>query len=351
MPNNTSEKSVLVDEQVIRPSNAWKNKENYLRNLLEDPWYAASANLLSAIYVATHAFFETRAIKPFVFPMTTGSVSSPMGMGSDSLPVQISLRGNNVFLADSMQFSLEVGTRLNRKGAYYVMPTFRGESVDARHLNEFVHAEVEIPGKLNDIQNLAESYIRYLVTYLLETCEKEVAQTAGGIDHLACLSARRAAFTQIPYSDAMQEISSVDGALKNIGTEFPNITSLGEKDLVRKYGDFIWLTHMPWENVPFYQARMSGTPFSMTGDLLAGIGEILGCGQRVGSLSDLHDSLQAHKVSLEGYEWYAEMRALCPLQTSGFGLGIERFLLWVTQTDDIRNCSLLYRDHDQIFYP
>ncbi|MDD2324482.1 MAG: asparaginase [Alphaproteobacteria bacterium] len=341
----------VANQPIITPCNAWKNKEFYLKNLLQDPWYAFTSKLLSAIYVATHDFFEKKSIKPFVFPITTGSVSSPMGMGSDSLPVQISLRGNDVFLADSMQFSLEVGTRLNRDGAYYVMPTFRGESVDSRHLNEFVHAEVEIPGVLNDVQDLAEGYIRHLVAYLLENCEKEVAEIAGDIDHLLLLSARRDPFTKISYSDAIQEILSVDGALEDIGTGFSNITALGEKALMRKHGDFIWLTHMPWRNVPFYQAQLQGTAYSMTGDLLAGIGEILGCGQRVGSLADLEESLRVHNVSAAGYEWYAEMRDLCPMQTSGFGLGIERFLLWATQTNDIRNCSLLYRDHNQIFYP
>lgn len=338
-------------DRAAMPANAWKDKETYLQALLQDPWYACSARLLSALYVATHRFFEAQGIDPYVFPITTGSVSSPMGLGSDSEPVQIALRNNQVYLADSMQFSLEVGARLSGKGAYYVMPTFRGEPVDGRHLNEFVHAEVEIHGTLSDIQHVAEAYIRAMAAHLLDTCASEIEQTAGSTAHLVDLLSRQDSFKKISYSDAVTELSGTQGTLEDLPTGCPAITSLGEKLLMQRHGDFIWLCHMPWANVPFYQARMEGTPYSLTGDLLAGIGEILGCGQRVHTSDDLHVSLAAHDVSLSGYEWYGQMRALRPLQTSGFGLGIERFLLWVTQTNDIRNCSLLYRDHDTVFYP
>jgi aspartyl/asparaginyl-tRNA synthetase len=311
------------------------------------------AKLHNAIYEATHVFFEKRSIKPYVFPITTGSVSSPMGLGSDSLPVRIALRKHEVFLADSMQFSLEVGARLNPEsnGAYYIMPTFRGESVDARHLNEFVHSEAEIPGTLESVMNLAESYIKHLVEYVADNYEDSIVQTAGGLKHVEHLVGDAKRFLRISYSDAVDELRDVDGAFEEVGTGYPSITSSGEKVLLKNHGDFTWLTNMPWGNVPFYQARQGDTPYSMTADLLAGIGEILGCGQRVKSVKDLRESLNVHNVDIKGYEWYEKMRSIRPLQTAGFGLGTERLILWLTQTNDIRNCSLLFRDHDQIFYP
>ena len=101
-------------------------------------------------------------------PVTTGSISSPMGRGSDSLPVKINLEGVNTYLADSMQFLLEYGCRLNSNGVYYVMPSFRGEKADNRHLCQFYHSEAEIPGTLNDVMNLVDEYIKYLSRELLK---------------------------------------------------------------------------------------------------------------------------------------------------------------------------------------
>ena len=77
---------------------------------------------------------HSRGLKAGLFPITTSSISSPLGLGSDSLPVEIDLFGVNTFLADSMQFLLEYGCRFSDAGCYYVMPSFRGEATDSRHL-------------------------------------------------------------------------------------------------------------------------------------------------------------------------------------------------------------------------
>ncbi len=65
-------------------------------------------------------------------PITTGSISSPMGLGSDSIPVKIQLGGRDTYLADSMQFALEYGCRFFENGVWYIMPSFRGESEDKK---------------------------------------------------------------------------------------------------------------------------------------------------------------------------------------------------------------------------
>lgn len=335
----------------ILPPNAWQQNDGYLKKLLTDPWYKHLANINASVLTSTHDFFNQRQIKPYVFPISTGSISSPMGMGSDSLPVKIRLREQDVYLADSMQFSLEVGTRLDQKGAYYIMPTFRGENVDSRHLNEFVHSEAEIAGGIDDVMNLAEDYVVHVVSDLKENCQPDVLATAGTLEHMDELLNRNEGFKRIHYRDALEELKFLPNALEDVQTDHPVITSIGEKQLLSSYGDFIWLTNMPWSNVPFYQAKDPGTPYSKTADMLAGIGEILGCGQRVNTVEDLKESLDFHQVGLTGYEWYSQMREIMPMQTSGFGMGIERLVLWATNNKDIRNCTLLYRDHNQKFYP
>lgn len=272
-----------------------------------------------------------------------------MGLGSDSSPVEVEIKNHKVFLADSMQFSLEIGARLNKKGSYYVMPTFRGENTDSRHLNEFVHSEVEIKGNLTDIKNLAERYIKYLIKGLLEHCSSEINSVTGTTKHLTNALDRK--FVSIRFEDAQKELNNIEGALEPSNCGEHVITSIGEKELIKRLGDFTWLTNMPWLIVPFYQAKEPNTKYSMTADLLGGIGEMLGSGQRVLNNSDVDESLNFHQVDESGYLWYKEMRNIKTIQTSGFGLGTERFLLWALRHNDIRDCTLLIRDHSKIIFP
>lgn len=325
---------------------------DHIHHLLTDEWYRTLFDIFSVTLEATHDFFRAENIPPSLFPLTTGSVSSPMGFGSDSLPVKVRIRDNDVYLADSMQFSLEVGARLSNRGAYYVMPTFRGEPMDERHLNEFMHAEAEIIGGLPEIMGLVQRYVLALAYSAHEKMGKEISVVAGSHAHIeALLEHPEKHFQRIDYARACSELQAIPGAIVGTCTGFPAISSRGEAELIRRYGEFTWVTHMPWSNVPFYQARSGNTDYSMTADLLAGIGEVVGCGQRVLSASDVDQSLAFHRVRSDGYEWYRTMRVKKELQTAGFGMGLERFILWLTRKSDIRNCMLLIRNHDYISYP
>lgn len=336
-------------KKLIVAPESWKHPENHIKLLLGHPWYKILANLYKTIFESTHAFYKGRGIYPTLFPITTGSISSPMGLGSDSIPVSVEIKGNKIYLADSMQFCLEIGARISDTGAYYIMPTFRGEEMDERHLNEFVHSEVEIPGNMDDIRNLAEDYIKYMVASIIKNNAEDISLVTGDINHLKDMIDRK--IPKISYPDAVSELKRIDNALVCLNNDLYNITKTGEKYLLEKYGDFTWLTDIPWALVPFYQAKQADGKSAYASDLLAGIGEILGCGQRVLSVKDLDESLKSHNVNPSEYEWYREMRKIKEIQTSGFGLGIERFILWVLKHDDIRDCTLLLRDHNKITTP
>ena len=135
---------------------------NHYLEAIHLDWYKNLVKIENIFNVATVNFYVARNIITMHLPVSTGSISSPMGRGSDSLPVRVNLNGVDTYLADSMQFMLEYGCRLSDKGVYYLMPSFRGEKADERHLCEFYHSEVEIPGTLDDIMLLAEEYVRYL---------------------------------------------------------------------------------------------------------------------------------------------------------------------------------------------
>tara|TARA_R110001592_G_scaffold30359_2_gene108869 strand:- start:138 stop:1142 length:1005 start_codon:yes stop_codon:yes gene_type:complete len=327
-----------------------KSSRNHIARLLQDDWYGDLATILTTILEGTHEFFSSEGIRPLLFPITTGSVSSPMGYGSDSLPVQVNIKNNDVYLSDSMQFSLEIGARMFPNGAYYIMPSFRGEEVDERHLNEFFHSEAEIHGSLQDVMALVERYLVFLARRTLSAASS--LKQEYDLSHVKKFVEEPASFfNHIRYDEAVSQLRAIPGALDQCETGYEVISSLGERELMKIHGEFTWLTHMPWLNVPFYQSREGDTAYSLSADLLAGIGEIVGCGQRVNSPEELAASMEYHRIRSEQYSWYAEMRDVRPLQTSGFGLGIERFILWFTNKKDIRECSLLLRNHRTISWP
>ena len=73
-----------------------------------------------------------------------------------------------------MQFMLEYGCRMFKEGCYYIMPSFRGEEADERHLCQFYHSEAEIPGTLDDVMKLVEEYLIYLSRRLLEEFSEQM---------------------------------------------------------------------------------------------------------------------------------------------------------------------------------
>ena len=132
-------------------------------------------------------------------------------------------------------------------------------------------------------------------------------------------------------------VVSGDGAWRNL-------TRRGERALMEQFGGFVWVTHWDHLAVPFYQAFGDAERrTARNADLLFGIGETVGAGERHTSDVEMVEALDLHRVDAEPYTWYADMKREAPMRTAGFGLGVERLLLWVLKHDDIRDMQLLPR--------
>jgi asparaginyl-tRNA synthetase len=335
----------------IEAPQSWKNPDAHLECALSSPWYRALVLLQDTLVKATTSFWDERGCSAAHLPITTGSISSPMGLGSDSRPVQVDLDGVPTYLADSMQFALEFACRLAPHGAYYLMPSFRGESWDSTHLSQFFHSEAELPGSLEDTQSTVEAYVRHLVRAFLHRNGEQVAELAGSTAHLEALLADEAPFTSITFDQAWETLRGrPDAVHTSPDGRWRNLTRVGERQLMDEFGEFLWVTHWDHLAVPFYQAYAAdGT--ALNGDLLFGPGEVVGAGERHADSASLRRALQEHHVSECSYAWYLRMRELKPLRTAGFGLGVERFLMWLTQHDDIRDLPLLLRDNGHALSP
>jgi asparaginyl-tRNA synthetase len=323
---------------IIAPE-SWRNPRTHGAAALTSPWYRSLVKLQAVIVSATFEFYAGRKMDAAMMPVTVGAVSSPMGLGSDSLPVEVDLFGERAFLADSMQFQLEYLLRYGASGVYYIMPTFRGEDADRTHLNQFFHSEAEIVGGLEDVIATVEGYIAALSKGLLEGAGQTIASIAGETNHLEVL-ARGGEFPRVEYQHAIEALDGSCFSTSPLGDKL--ITRKGEQELIRRHNGPVWLIHPPQMVVPFYQA-VDETGRARSADLLMGVGEVVGCGERCVTAQETRESMARHQVDPTPYGWYLEMKETAPLRTAGFGLGVERFLMAALKHDDIRDLCVFPR--------
>ncbi len=345
--------SILTLKGITPPKN-WQNtndETNHFHDGLNHPWYQLLFDLSSSIAFATYSFFKEKEYSVALPPITCGSVTSPMGLGSDSLPVKINLFGEPTYLADSMQFHLEYLLRHQEKGVFYIMPSFRGEEPDYRHLNQFFHIEAEIRGDLSDVIQCVNAYLTYILESIYKKHYDDILKFIGNTRHIESFLNKKSPEI-IYFKDAIKLLKNEAKFFNFHEHKIIGLNHLGEKTLMEQIGESIWLSHLPRIGVPFYQANDSDDSQSaLAADFLAGIGEIIGCGERHTNATDLVAAIQEREVASTEYEWYIQLKQLYPLKTSGFGLGLERLLLWILKHDDIRDIPIIQRLKNKKSFP
>ncbi|RWA08957.1 hypothetical protein EKO27_g6154 [Xylaria grammica] len=347
----------------ILPPRSWGCPSSHRTTVLQHPWYQKLFFTQDAIFHASVAFFQKRLGYKYCFvPVTTNAVNSPMGLGSDSDPVPILFLGQKTHLADSMQFSLEYFLRIadGVPGVYYINTSFRGEDPDAMHLNQFYHVECELLGPFSEGIRVAETYVTNLVSTLLQDHKELVETVAGTTDHLvAFLEHHRShdcKLSQITVDDALGLPIMDATCWKYILAPDPSrgrtITRAGELKLIEHFGGPVWLTEMDHLGGPFYQAFTDETrQKARCADLLLGNGEVLGLGERHVSAEHVRAALRQYEIPPGGYAWYGEIREQKAILTTGWGMGVERFLAWVFRHDDIRDMAIIPRMKGLSFAP
>jgi aspartyl/asparaginyl-tRNA synthetase len=338
-------------QNFVRPPGGYDSVEpDAVVVALRSPWSALIAELYDVILATTDDYARSHGLRSFPLPLTTRSVTCPTALGSDSEPVPVTVLGVHTYLPDSLQFALEYGCRLVPHGCFVVAPSFRGEPADQTHLNQYTHSEAEIPGGLDDLIDYVDGYLSTLSGAVLDRLGGRLAATRGDVSHLERMACR-ASFEQLSFDEAVRVVADDDGCVHDEGT-WRTLTRRGERLLMRRVSEFVWIRHFDSLAVPFYQAFDDGDgKAARNADLLFGPGEIVGSGERHADARTLRKSMAAHGVSEQEYAWYVRMREAFPMRTAGFGMGVERFLMWVLRHDDIRDIPLISRLNEPLEFP
>ncbi|KAK2894082.1 uncharacterized protein si:ch211-256m1.8 [Channa argus] len=344
-----------------RPPHSWKDPQSHSTLAIKSQWYRNLFQIQNTLFHSTVEYFHSLCHYSYALtPLTTDTISSPMGLGSDSEPVYVTLLGQDIYLADSMQFVLEYFLRFqeNLPGTYYISTSFRGEDPDATHLNQFFHVECELLGDMDKAMSIAQGYLAHLTKSMLKKHSGIILNTAGTLSHVTAMLSKLNGklLPRVPLDQAIPLMPSADCVewVQDGQPQFGRkLTRKGEKVLIEKYGGAVWLTELDHLGVPFYQAYVEGTGGSKAkaADLLLGLGETVGLGERHSTPEMVQQALRHHGVPEQSYKWYIDMRHVKPLLTSGWGMGTERYLCWLLQHDDIRDVHIIPRMKGMKFMP
>jgi asparaginyl-tRNA synthetase len=282
----------------------------------------------SEVEQAIHDFYYERGFVRVDTPILTGSI----GEGGAGL-FEVEYFEEQAYLAQTGQLYAEAAAAALGK-VYCFGPTFRAEkSKTRRHLTEFWMCEPEVAWNDSEANmKLQEDFVSYLVGRALERCRDELAVLERDI---APLQRVQPPFPRLEYTEAVR-------LLQEKGQEITWGDDLGATDetiLGDMYDRPVFVMNYPKVAKAFYMKENPADPNTvLCDDLIApeGYGEIIGGSQR----EDDHDRLLA-RIREEGlpeasYKWYLELRKYGTFPHSGFGLGLERTVAWITGRPHIR---------------
>ncbi len=227
---------------------------------------------------------------------------------------------------------------------YTFGPTFRAENSNtSRHLAEFWMVEPEMAFyELADNMQLAEEFIKYILRDVLQNCAEEMQFFHERVDKTVRATLEHivaSQFVRLPYTEAVERM------LKSGQTfEYPvawgnDLQAEHERWLTeQEFKSPVILFDYPRSIKPFYmRVNDDGRTVRAMDILVPGVGEIIGGSQREERLDVLEARMKEQGLNLEPYAWYIDLRRYGTVPHSGFGLGLERILQFITGMSNIRD--------------
>lgn len=250
--------------------------------------------------------------------------------------------GKKVGLAVTGQLEGETYAMAYKK-IYTFGPTFRAENSNTKtHASEFWMIEPEVAFcDLDGIMDIEEDMLKYIVKYVLENCSNEMEffdkfVEKGLINKLTKLVDSK--FTRIKHEDVITILKEA-----NVNFEFQpeygeDIAREHEKYITEYFNGPVFITDWPKDIKAFYMKQNEDGKTVAAVDLeVPGAGELMGGSQREENYEKLLNRMRELNIPDEGMEWYLNLRRFGGCKHSGFGMGFERLLIYLTGVDNIRD--------------
>ncbi len=355
----------IVVEGESTPDYPLQKKRHSVEFLREIAYLRPRTNLFGAAFrirseaaIAIHKFFNDQGFVYVHTPILTGSDCEGAGamFQVTTLPLEeIAKSGKAPDYKDDFfgkRAALTVSGQLNAEtyamafgNVYTFGPTFRAEhSNTARHAAEFWMIEPEMAFcDLAGDMDVAEAMVKYVIDYVCETCKDELAflnqfVDKGLLERLKNVSEN--AFVRLTYTEAIE-------ILKQNADKFDDKNIYWGKDLQSEHERFltesvyqkpVFLTDYPKEIKSFYMKQNPDGKTVAAADLLVpGIGELVGGSQREDDYEKLYNRIVELGMDPADYSWYLDLRRYGGTTHSGFGLGFERMVMYLTGISNIRD--------------
>ena len=318
--------------------------------------FGATFRIRSEAAMAIHKFFNDRGFVYVHTPIITGSDCEGAGamFQVTTLPLEEIEKGKVDYKDDffGKKSALTVSGQLNVEtyamayaNVYTFGPTFRAEhSNTARHAAEFWMIEPEMAFcDLAGDMDVAEAMVKYIINYVSETCADEINFLNQFVDTGLKERLKNVAendFVRLTYTQAIE-------ILKENADKFEDKNIFWGKDLQSEHERFItetvfkkpvFLTDYPKEIKAFYMKQNPDGKTVAAADLLVpGIGELIGGSQREDDYEKLENRIKEMGMNPEDYWWYLNLRKFGGTTHSGFGLGFERMVMYLTGVSNIRD--------------
>ncbi|HVT43581.1 MAG TPA: asparagine--tRNA ligase [Thermoanaerobaculia bacterium] len=269
------------------------------------------------------------------FVLIDAPILTPAACEGTSTLFETDYFGEKAFLSQSGQLYLEPAAAAFGK-VYCLGPTFRAEkSKTRRHLTEFWMVEPEVAFlEFDGLQELAEEFVEYLVARALDRCGEELKTLERDVTKLENI---RRPFPRITYREAIATLQA-----KGMSVAFGDDLGGDEETVLAEAFDRpVMVSRYPAAIKAFYMQPDPEDPTLALGlDMLApeGYGEIIGGSQRIHDHDLLLQRIREHDLPVEAFQWYLDIRKYGTFPHSGFGMGIERCVAWISGVRHLREC-------------
>ena len=296
---------------------------------LRSPRQWAILRIRDAIVRATVEYFHQNNFIKFDSPILTPAACE----GTTELFEMDYFELGKAYLSQSGQLYLEAAI-MSLGRAYDFGPVFRAEkSKTRRHLTEFWMMDAEAAfADHEDNLKTQEELVRYILTKILAEHRQELTILERNVE---ALEKANQPFIRKTHAEVVAE-------LRSMGSDIGEMDDLGADDetiLTKKYDQPIFVEKYPAAVKAFYMKRdPSNESLALCADLLApeGYGEVIGGSTREDDYEKLLARINEHKLPLEAFQWYLDLRKFGSVPHSGFGYGLERLVTWICGIEHVR---------------